>query len=121
MKTGLLLAWLSTSALLHSQQQGPDIRVELAKIEYRQSRSLDEYISRCQQVRALLPLLDAFHRQSAITIKRLRQEHRDNNDFVKLADFYAALNEKDRAALEPRDEPIVCDVENAKRTAPTVL
>jgi hypothetical protein len=71
-------------------------------------------LSGCQQVRVLLPALDFFHRQGAATIKRLREEHKNNVEFAKLADFYAALNAKDRAGLELRRQEMTLSSEMSK-------
>lgn len=91
---------LSTSILLGQQpQQGPDMRAKLASIDYRHARNLDDYISRCKQVEALLPLVDSFYKQSDATIQRLRSKHSDDPDFLRLADVYSTLNGLDKAAL----------------------
>ncbi len=43
--------------------------------------------------------MEQFYKQAADTIQRLKDEHRDNANFLKLAGFYAALNEQDKAGL----------------------
>lgn len=96
----LLASSLAQPALLRSQSQASDIRTELADIELRQFRTLDDYLSRCERVRTLLPALVAFHKQAALTIKSFREGQKHNPQLLKMADFYAALNEEDRDGLD---------------------
>ena len=100
MRFGLLILWcLISMPTLFCQQQASDIRIRLANIDYRHTQNLDDYLAKCQEVRTLLPELDTFHKQAFATIKRLKKEHKDNAEFVRMADFYAALNTKDREGL----------------------
>lgn len=102
MRFVLLTFFLSTSPALlfcQPQTQASDIRTQLAGIKYRQSNDLNDYVSRCRKVQALLPTLDSFYRQSGITLERLRIEYRDNPHLLQMAEFYAAMNQLDRAGL----------------------
>lgn len=102
MRFALLVAFLPSSTALLSQTEtkAPDLRVQLAAIDYRHFNDLDDYISRCRKVRALLPALDSFYNQSDATLARLRIKHRDNPHLLKMADFYTAINKLDKAGLE---------------------
>jgi hypothetical protein len=86
-------------SVLLAQAQGPDLRAQLAAIDYRKFHDLDDYISRCQQVRVLLPLLDSFYRDAGTKLERLRTKYRDDPQLSKMGDFYAALNKMDQSGL----------------------
>jgi len=95
---GALLS--STAALFcQTQAQAPDLRTQLAAIDYRHFSDLDDYISRCQKVKVLLPSLDSFYNQSDATLAQLRIKYRDNPHLLKMADFYTSMNKLDKAGL----------------------
>jgi hypothetical protein len=81
------------------QQQASDIRAQLWAVDYRHYRDLDDYLSRCERVRDLLPSLESFYKWSDTELERLREKHRDNPELVKLGDVIASLNSLDEAGL----------------------
>src|ERR1035437_2144117 len=87
------------SSVALSQNQGPDLRAQVANINYRGASNIDDYLSRCEQVRALLPQVDVFYKQGEATIARHRKQDSNRPDLIKLADFYAGMNAKDQASL----------------------
>lgn len=98
----MTLVCVFSTALLFGQQpqQGPDMRARLASIDYRHARNIDDYISRCKQVEALLPLVDSFYKQADETIQRLRIKHSGDSEFQRLADYYSNLNGLDKDGLK---------------------
>lgn len=81
------------------QQQAADVRRELNSIDYRHYRDLDDYLSRCERVRALIPSMESFFKWSDSELERLRIKHSDDPHLLELADFYVAMNSQDKAGL----------------------
>jgi hypothetical protein len=101
MKSGTIVGCLLWAAsVLFGQQQGVDLRRQLAGIDYRRATNIDDYLSRCKKVNAVLPQLEDFHNHASETIRRLKRENASDAHFLQVADFYASINEQDRAGLE---------------------
>lgn len=99
MRAFLLFLCCLLPASTLGQQQGPDVRTQIAAIGLRNAISIDDYLSKCTKVIALLPELDAFYKQSAAKIADLRAKNATNRDFLVFADFYTAMNKKDEEGL----------------------
>lgn len=112
MNTGSFGPWAATSLLLVAclpcfaiqdgatmSRQAADARHQLSSIDYRHFRNLDDYLSRCDHVRALIPTLESFYKWSDAELQRLRIKHSDNPHLLDLADFYVSLNSEDKAGL----------------------
>ncbi len=46
-----------------------------------------------------MPQLEEFYKHASETISRLRFEHKDNTQFVRLTELYASFNKKDQEGL----------------------
>jgi hypothetical protein len=55
-----------------------DVRVQLRAIDYRHYKDLDDYLSRCQQVRGLLPSMESFYNWGDGELQRLRDKSQDS-------------------------------------------
>lgn len=97
-RKAVILFLLALVVSTHAQE-AVDVRAQLTAIDYRHAKDMNEYLMRCDEVRALLPKLEEFYQHSSATISRLRIEHKDNAQFVKLADFYSSMNKKDEEGL----------------------
>jgi uncharacterized protein YdaU (DUF1376 family) len=47
----------------------------LRLIDYRRYQDLDDYLSRCERVRAIIPSLESFYKWSDTELERLRINH----------------------------------------------
>lgn len=100
MKLARLVLILLVTGSLGSQQPASDIRSELAAIDLRHPRDLNDYLARCSQVRTYIPRLEEFYKQGNVTIARLKQQHSTDADFVRMAGFFERWNAQDRVGLE---------------------
>ncbi len=96
-----VLFWIYSTqvALGQDQASGPGLRSELAQINIRGATNIDEYLSKCEQVRPLLPQLRSFYTQGAATIARIESQNAGKPDIVRLSQFLTALNGKDQEDL----------------------
>lgn len=99
-------------------QQAADVRRELYAVDYRHYRDLDDYLSRCEQVRVLIPTMESFYKWSDAELERLRIKHSDNPQLLELADFYLTLNTEDKAGLRVLKEEM--DLARAMTKMPLV-
>ena len=81
-------------------QKGDEIRSELSSIDYRHYRDLDDYLSRCERVRILIPSMESFYKGSDAELQRLIIKDSDEPHLLELADFYVYLNALDKAGLQ---------------------
>jgi hypothetical protein len=95
-------------------QQAADARRQLSSIDYRHFQSLDDYLSRCERVRVLIPSLESFYKWSDAELERLRIKHSDNPHLLELADFYVSLNSQDKAGLRVLREEMDLAAEMSK-------
>ncbi len=100
MRRLVLVACLLLSRILSSQDQASDLRAQLVAIDYRHARDLNDYVSRCKQIEALLPRLRSFYDDANAAIERLRSKHRSDPHFIEVADVYISLNRQDRAGVK---------------------
>jgi hypothetical protein len=97
-----------------ASQQAAEVRRELGSIDYRHYRDLDDYLSRCERVRALIPSLESFYKRSDAELERLRIKHSDDPHLLDLADFYVSLNSQDKAGLRVLEQEMGLAAEMAK-------
>jgi hypothetical protein len=74
-----------------------DVRAQLRAIDYRHYKNLAEYLSKCEQIRGLLPSMESFYDWGDAELNRLRAKSQDNPQLVKLGYFIATLNALDEA------------------------
>jgi hypothetical protein len=96
----LCVPLLSAQDGASESKKAADARQQLYTVDYRNFRNLDDYLSRCNQVRAIIPSLESFYQWSDGELERLRIKHSDNPKLLELADFYVALNAQDKAGLK---------------------
>jgi hypothetical protein len=81
-------------------QKGAEIRSELSSIDYRHYRGLNDYLSRCERVRGLMPSMESFYKWSDAELQELIIKDSDDQHLLELADFYVYLNALDKAGLQ---------------------
>lgn len=116
----LFLACLACGAEQHGTseaQRAAEIRQELRSIDYRHYRNLDDYLSKCNQVRALLPSLESFYKWSDEKLERLTIKDSGDPQLLRLADFYRSLNAEDKAGLQVLQDEM--DLATAMSKLPT--
>ena len=106
MKFARLVLVLLVTASLACQQPASDIRSELAAIDLRHPRDLNDYLARCSLVRTYIPRLEEFYKQGNVTIARLKQQHSTDASFVRMAEFFEQWNAQDRVGIEVLKEEL---------------
>jgi len=106
MKFARLVLLLLVTGSLACQPPATDIRSQLAAIDLRHPRDLNDYLARCTQVRAYISRLEEFYRQGSVTIARLKQQHSTDDQFVRMAEFFERWNAQDRAGVEVLKEEL---------------
>jgi hypothetical protein len=97
-----------------ASQQATDVRRELRSIDYRHYRDLDDYLSRCEQVRGLIPSLKTLYQWSDAELERLRIKYSDNPHLLELADFFVSLNSQDKAGMRVLEQEMGLAAEMSK-------
>jgi hypothetical protein len=91
---GVLCVFSQSSSQIHAPE---DVRVQLRAIDYRHYKNLTEYLSKCEQIRGLLPSMESFYDWGDRELHRLRAKSQDNPQLVKSGYFIATLNALDEA------------------------